>query len=53
MRLSLRPLLAVILLMFFTGCLTIEENYVFKKDGSGTMEYVVDLSEMGETDEEL
>ncbi|MBP6313615.1 MAG: hypothetical protein KA408_15175 [Flavobacteriales bacterium] len=48
MRLTLRPLLAVILLMFFTGCLTIEENYVFKKDGSGTMEYVVDLSEMGE-----
>jgi hypothetical protein len=26
------------------GCLTIEENYTFKKDGSGTMEYVVDLS---------
>jgi len=48
MRLTLRPLLAALLLMFFTGCLTIEENYVFKKDGSGTMEYVVDLSEMGE-----
>lgn len=34
--------------MLFTGCLTIEENYVFKKDGSGALEYVVDLSEMGE-----
>ncbi|MBK7239222.1 MAG: hypothetical protein IPI00_03375 [Flavobacteriales bacterium] len=48
MRHTLRPLLAAIILMFFTGCLTIEENYVFKKDGSGTMEYVVDLSELGE-----
>lgn len=35
-------------LVLACGCLTIEENYVFKKDGSGTMEYVVDLSEMGE-----
>jgi len=34
-------------LLLFTGCLTIEEHYTFKKDGSGTMEYVVDLSEMG------
>lgn len=33
--------LAIIIL---TGCLTIEENYTFKKDGSGTMEYVVDMS---------
>jgi|GEM_PF-459369 len=32
----------------FTGCLTIEENYTFKKNGSGTMEYVIDLSELGE-----
>ena len=30
------------------GCLTIEENYTFKKDGSGTMEYVVDMSELAE-----
>ena len=48
---SLRPsrswaLLAVVLLT--TGCLTIEENYTFKKNGSGTMEYVVDLSAMAE-----
>jgi hypothetical protein len=34
--------------MLISGCLTIEENYTFKKDGSGTLEYVVDLSEMGE-----
>ncbi|MBL8001530.1 MAG: hypothetical protein JNL05_06170 [Flavobacteriales bacterium] len=27
-----------------SSCLTIEENYTFKKDGSGTMEYVIDLS---------
>lgn len=32
----------------FTGCLTIEENYTFKKDGSGTMEYVVDMSQLGQ-----
>jgi hypothetical protein len=30
-----------------SGCLTIEENYTFRKDGSGTMEYVVDMSELG------
>lgn len=32
----------------FTGCITIEENYAFKKNGSGTMEYVIDLSELGD-----
>jgi hypothetical protein len=36
------------LLVLLTGCLTIEENYAFKKDGSGSMEYVVDLSAFGE-----
>lgn len=35
------------LVLLLHGCLTIEENYVFKKDGSGTMEYVFDASEMG------
>ena len=35
-------------LVLLTGCLTIEENYTFKKDGSGSMEYVVDMSEMME-----
>jgi hypothetical protein len=32
----------------FAGCLTIEEHYTFRKDGSGSMEYVVDVSEMME-----
>ena len=46
---SLRPsrswsFIAVIL--FATGCITIEEHYTFKKNGSGTMEYVVDMSDM-------
>lgn len=35
-------LLSLVLLL--SGCLTIEENYTFKKDGSGTMEYVIDMS---------
>lgn len=46
---SKRPLLrmaALALIVLATGCLTIEENYTFKKDGSGTMEYVVDMSDM-------
>ncbi|MCB0770999.1 MAG: hypothetical protein KDC00_11420 [Flavobacteriales bacterium] len=37
-----------VLLLSFTGCITIEENYTFKKDGSGTLEYVVDMSEIGD-----
>ncbi len=36
------------ILVLASGCITIEENYTFKKDGSGTMEYVVDLSEMAD-----
>jgi hypothetical protein len=44
----LRPfrqwLVTVFIAALAVGCLTIEENYAFKKDGSGTMEYVVDLS---------
>lgn len=44
----LRRLAVLGLLVLFTGCITIEENYTFKKDGSGTMEYVLDLSAMGE-----
>ena len=27
----------IALLVLFTGCITIEENYTFKKDGSGTL----------------
>ena len=48
---SKRPLLrmaVVALIVLASGCLTIEENYTFKKNGSGTMEYVVDMSEMAE-----
>ncbi|MEO8734892.1 MAG: hypothetical protein ABI373_11225 [Flavobacteriales bacterium] len=37
-------LLSLVLLL--CGCITIEENYTFKKNGSGTMEYVVDMSAM-------
>jgi hypothetical protein len=40
--------IALGLLFTLTGCLTIEEHYTFKKNGSGTMEYVVDMSELGE-----
>lgn len=45
---SLRVFMAVALTVMITGCLTIEENYTFKKDGSGTMEYVVDMTDMAE-----
>jgi hypothetical protein len=41
-------ILALGVLFTLTGCLTIEENYTFKKNGSGSMEYVVDMSELGE-----
>jgi hypothetical protein len=44
---KMRPLVILVGLLLFTGCLTIEENYTFKKNGSGTMEYVVDVSELG------
>lgn len=47
-HMQLRTLILLALLALFTGCLTIEENYTFKKNGSGTMEYVMDLTEMGE-----
>ncbi len=43
-----RILLPLLALVAFTGCITIEENYTFKKDGSGTMEYVVDMSAIGD-----
>lgn len=38
----------LLLLVLFSGCLTIEEQYTFRKNGSGSMTYVVDLSELGE-----
>lgn len=34
--------------LLLCGCLTIEENYTFKKNGSGTMEYVVDMSALAD-----
>jgi hypothetical protein len=34
-------------LLLFTGCITIEEHYTFRKNGSGSMTYVVDMSELG------
>lgn len=43
---SFAALLGAVVL--FTGCLTIEENYSFNKDGSGSMEYVIDMSAIQE-----
>ena len=45
--------LALAAMLLLTGCLTIEENYAFKKDGSGTMEYVIDMSQLAEMMESL
>lgn len=36
-----------VLCMVLVSCITIRENYNFKSDGSGTMEFVLDASEMG------
>jgi hypothetical protein len=44
LRSQCMPLALFVLLC--TGCLTIEENYTFKRNGSGTLEYVVDISSM-------
>jgi hypothetical protein len=35
-------------LLFLTGCITIIEKYTIHKDGSGSMEYIIDMSEMYE-----
>lgn len=32
----------------FSGCIVVEENYTFKKNGSGSMVYVMDMHEMME-----
>lgn len=45
---SIRACLGSAIALLLSACLTIEENYSFKKDGSGTMEYVVDMSELAE-----
>lgn len=42
-----RLALLLVLPFVMAGCLTIEEHYSFKKDGSGTMEYVIDISQLG------
>ncbi len=47
LRTLVQPVLVAGLLLL-TGCLTIEENYTFKKDGSGTLEYVIDMSDFAE-----
>jgi len=33
-------------LLFLSGCITIFEKYTIHSDGSGTMEYIIDMSEM-------
>jgi hypothetical protein len=35
-------------LLFLSGCITIIEKYTIHKDGSGSMEYIIDMSEMYE-----
>ncbi|MEM9933472.1 MAG: hypothetical protein AAF824_07660 [Bacteroidota bacterium] len=43
---NLRFLLLLILCCSLSSCLTIIESYTFRQDGSGSMEYTVDMSEM-------
>ncbi len=38
---------ALALVMLVSGCITIEEHYTFRKNGGGTMEYVMDMSALG------
>lgn len=45
----MKRLFGLLILLFtlsLTSCLTIEEIYTFKSDGSGTMKYIIDMSEM-------
>ncbi|MEZ4825452.1 MAG: hypothetical protein R3C61_04035 [Bacteroidia bacterium] len=39
-------LMVVVLGISITSCLTFEESYVFKKNGSGSMKYLIDMSEI-------
>lgn len=32
----------------FSGCIVVEENYTFKKNGGGSMQYVIDMHELME-----
>ncbi len=45
-RNALTLFLATLLLL--TGCITIEESYTFHADGSGTMDYTIDLTAFAE-----
>ncbi|MFK7972402.1 MAG: hypothetical protein AB8F95_18680 [Bacteroidia bacterium] len=38
--------MAVVLAFTMSSCLTMEDHFTFNKDGSGSMKYVVDMSEM-------
>ncbi|MEO1383161.1 MAG: hypothetical protein AAFV78_08025 [Bacteroidota bacterium] len=42
----IRILFIAILSLLLSSCLTIEERYTCNKDGSGVMEYIVDMSEL-------
>ena len=46
MKTFFRMLIPVLGLWAFSGCLTITETYTFSKNGSGTMSYLIDMSEM-------
>lgn len=62
MKHAIRLFFWLALAVAVTSCLTFEEQYVFKRNGSGTMKYLIDMSEMkamlemregGMTDEQL
>ncbi len=38
--------LIIALAVFISSCITVEERYFFNRDGSGSMEYILDLSEI-------
>lgn len=60
MKKCLFPLVFLFLMTTFSSCLTIYEKYTINKDGSGSFEYIIDMSELysllesmaGETDME-
>ncbi len=39
-------LLMILPLLFLSSCLTVYEKYTLNRDGSGTMEYLIDMSEL-------
>ena len=48
MKTAKKILASVIILALLQSCITIEENYKFNKNGSGSLEYVIDMSELGD-----